>query len=87
MPANDCSKHSFAVASGEADARERFGHAHSDDSLRVDRSSDPSRARSTRARLLYLPSTFPAVPINKPSLRLTISRHNSFDDIRSLVAR
>ena len=31
-------------------------------------------------------STFPAVPINKPSLRMTISRHNSFDDIRSLVA-
>lgn len=30
-------------------------------------------------------STFPAVPVNKPSLRLTISRHNSFEDIRDLV--
>jgi 7-keto-8-aminopelargonate synthetase-like enzyme len=31
-------------------------------------------------------STFPAVPMNKPSVRLTISRHNSYDDIRELVA-
>jgi 7-keto-8-aminopelargonate synthetase-like enzyme len=30
-------------------------------------------------------STFPAVPVNKPSLRCTISRHNSFADIRELV--
>ena len=30
-------------------------------------------------------STFPAVPINKPSMRFTISRHNSFADIRDLV--
>jgi 7-keto-8-aminopelargonate synthetase-like enzyme len=29
--------------------------------------------------------TFPAVPINEPSIRFTISRHNSFDDIRALV--
>jgi 7-keto-8-aminopelargonate synthetase-like enzyme len=31
------------------------------------------------------PSTFPAVPVNKPSVRFTVSRHNSFDDIRSLI--
>lgn len=31
-------------------------------------------------------STFPAVPVNKPSLRFTISRHNSFADIEELVA-
>jgi 7-keto-8-aminopelargonate synthetase-like enzyme len=31
-------------------------------------------------------STFPAVPMNKPSVRFTVSRHNSFDDIRALVA-
>jgi 7-keto-8-aminopelargonate synthetase-like enzyme len=31
-------------------------------------------------------STFPAVPMNKPSVRLTISRHNSYDDIGDLVA-
>src|SRR5581483_5848682 len=30
-------------------------------------------------------STFPAVPINKPSLRFTISRHNSFADIQAMV--
>jgi 7-keto-8-aminopelargonate synthetase-like enzyme len=30
-------------------------------------------------------STFPAVPINKPSIRFTISRHNSFDDIKALI--
>jgi 7-keto-8-aminopelargonate synthetase-like enzyme len=30
-------------------------------------------------------STFPAVPVNKPSMRFTVSRHNSFDDIRELV--
>jgi 7-keto-8-aminopelargonate synthetase-like enzyme len=31
-------------------------------------------------------STFPAVPINKPSLRFTISRHNSIADVRSMIA-
>jgi 7-keto-8-aminopelargonate synthetase-like enzyme len=31
------------------------------------------------------PSTFPAVPMNKPSIRFTVSRHNSFDDIEALV--
>lgn len=31
-------------------------------------------------------STFPAVPMNKPSVRFTISRHNSYEDIRELVA-
>jgi 7-keto-8-aminopelargonate synthetase-like enzyme len=30
-------------------------------------------------------STFPAVPVNKPSLRFTISRHNSFADIRDMI--
>jgi 7-keto-8-aminopelargonate synthetase-like enzyme len=30
-------------------------------------------------------STFPAVPIDKPSIRFTVSRHNSFADIRALV--
>ena len=30
-------------------------------------------------------STFPAVPINKPSLRFTISRHNSIADVRSMI--
>jgi 7-keto-8-aminopelargonate synthetase-like enzyme len=31
-------------------------------------------------------STFPAVPMNKPSIRFTISRHNSFEDIEALIA-
>ncbi|HXU80477.1 MAG TPA: aminotransferase class I/II-fold pyridoxal phosphate-dependent enzyme [Polyangia bacterium] len=31
-------------------------------------------------------SAFPAVPMNKPSVRLTISRHNSYEHIRELVA-
>jgi 7-keto-8-aminopelargonate synthetase-like enzyme len=31
-------------------------------------------------------SAFPAVPMNKPSVRFTVSRHNSYDDIRELVA-
>ena len=30
-------------------------------------------------------STFPAVPMNKPSLRFTISRHNSFPDIEAMI--
>jgi 7-keto-8-aminopelargonate synthetase-like enzyme len=30
-------------------------------------------------------STFPAVPINKPSIRFTLSRHNSFEDIEALI--
>jgi 7-keto-8-aminopelargonate synthetase-like enzyme len=30
-------------------------------------------------------STFPAVPVNKPSVRFTISRHNSFADIREMI--
>jgi 7-keto-8-aminopelargonate synthetase-like enzyme len=32
------------------------------------------------------PSTFPAVPVNKPSIRFTISRHNSFEDIEDFIA-
>lgn len=31
-------------------------------------------------------STFPAVPINKPSIRFTLSRHNAFEDIEALIA-
>jgi 7-keto-8-aminopelargonate synthetase-like enzyme len=31
-------------------------------------------------------STFPAVPMDKPSLRFTVSRHNSVADIREFVA-
>ena len=30
-------------------------------------------------------STFPAVPINKPSVRFTVSRHNSLADVRAMV--
>jgi 7-keto-8-aminopelargonate synthetase-like enzyme len=30
-------------------------------------------------------STFPAVPINKPSLRFTISRHNPLDDVERFI--
>jgi 7-keto-8-aminopelargonate synthetase-like enzyme len=30
-------------------------------------------------------STFPAVPINKPSVRFTVSRHNSLSDLRAMV--
>lgn len=30
-------------------------------------------------------STFPAVPMNKPSIRFTLSRHNSFGDIEALI--
>jgi 7-keto-8-aminopelargonate synthetase-like enzyme len=42
--------------------------------------------RSLRERGFFLcVSTFPAVPMNKPSIRFTISRHNSFEDIQALV--
>jgi 7-keto-8-aminopelargonate synthetase-like enzyme len=30
-------------------------------------------------------STFPAVPVNKPSIRFTVSRHNSIGDVRAMV--
>jgi 7-keto-8-aminopelargonate synthetase-like enzyme len=30
-------------------------------------------------------STFPAVPMNKPSIRFTVSRHNSLADLRLLI--
>jgi hypothetical protein len=30
-------------------------------------------------------STFPAVPINKPSIRFTVSRHNPIADVRAMV--
>jgi len=32
-------------------------------------------------------STFPAVPMNKPSIRFTLSRHNSYEDIEALIAQ
>lgn len=42
--------------------------------------------RSLRERGFFCcPSTFPAVPMNKPSIRFTVSRHNSLCDIRELV--
>jgi 7-keto-8-aminopelargonate synthetase-like enzyme len=31
-------------------------------------------------------STFPAVPLNKPSIRFTVSRHNGYEDIRDMVS-
>jgi 7-keto-8-aminopelargonate synthetase-like enzyme len=30
-------------------------------------------------------STFPAVPINKPSLRFTVSRHNTIEDVKAMI--
>lgn len=30
-------------------------------------------------------STFPAVPVNRPSLRFTMSRHNSLADVRAMI--
>ena len=45
-----------------------------------------SIVRTLRERGFFLcVSTFPAVPMNKPSIRFTISRHNSFEDIQALV--
>jgi len=42
--------------------------------------------RSLRERGFFCcPSTFPAVPMNKPSIRFTVSRHNSLSDISELV--
>jgi 7-keto-8-aminopelargonate synthetase-like enzyme len=42
--------------------------------------------RAMRGRGFYCcPSTFPAVPMNKPSLRFTVSRHNSLADLQGLV--
>ena len=42
--------------------------------------------RSLRERGFFCcPSTFPAVPMNKPSIRFTVSRHNSLSDIEALV--
>ncbi len=39
-----------------------------------------------RARGFYTcPAVFPAVPMNKPSIRFTISRHNSFEDIEEFI--
>jgi 7-keto-8-aminopelargonate synthetase-like enzyme len=41
--------------------------------------------RAMRERGFFLCiSTFPAVPVNKPSVRFTISRHNSLADIREM---
>jgi len=42
--------------------------------------------RAMRARGFFMCiATFPAVPVNKPSVRFTISRHNSFADIRAMI--
>ncbi len=42
--------------------------------------------RALRERGFYCcVSTFPAVPVNKPSIRFTVSRHNSFEDIEALI--
>jgi len=42
--------------------------------------------RTLRERGFYVcVSTFPAVPLNKPSIRFTLSRHNSFEDIEALI--
>jgi 7-keto-8-aminopelargonate synthetase-like enzyme len=42
--------------------------------------------RAMRERGFFLCiSTFPAVPVNKPSVRFTISRHNSLADIRDMI--
>lgn len=40
-----------------------------------------------RTRGFYTcPSTFPAVPVNKPSIRFTVSLHNSFEDIEDFIS-
>jgi 7-keto-8-aminopelargonate synthetase-like enzyme len=45
-----------------------------------------SVVRTMRERGFFMCiSTFPAVPVNKPSVRFTISRHNSLADIRAMV--
>jgi 7-keto-8-aminopelargonate synthetase-like enzyme len=42
--------------------------------------------RNLNARGFFCcPSTFPAVPMNKPSIRFTVSRHNSIEDIEDFV--
>jgi hypothetical protein len=42
--------------------------------------------RTLRERGFFCcPSTFPAVPMNKPSIRFTVSRHNGFEDIEALL--
>ncbi|MFT3921783.1 MAG: aminotransferase class I/II-fold pyridoxal phosphate-dependent enzyme [Myxococcales bacterium] len=42
--------------------------------------------RGLRERGFYTcVSAFPAVPMNKPSIRFTVNRHNSFEDIERLV--
>lgn len=47
-----------------------------------------STVRTLRERGFYCcVSTFPAVPVNKPSIRFTLSRHNSFEDIEALIVR
>jgi 7-keto-8-aminopelargonate synthetase-like enzyme len=57
--------------------------------LMIQYDSAPSAVASVQAlreRGFYCcVSTFPAVPMNKPSIRLTLSRHNSIGDIEALV--
>jgi 7-keto-8-aminopelargonate synthetase-like enzyme len=50
----------------------------------------PATAQRVVARLrergfFVCVSTFPAVPVNKPSIRFTVSRHNSLGDVLELV--
>jgi 7-keto-8-aminopelargonate synthetase-like enzyme len=50
----------------------------------------PATAQNVVARLrergfFACVSTFPAVPVNKPSIRFTVSRHNSLDDVRDMI--
>jgi 7-keto-8-aminopelargonate synthetase-like enzyme len=55
--------------------------------LHYDAASDATGVvRSLRERGFYsCVSTFPAVPMNKPSIRFTVSRHNSLSDLELLI--
>jgi 7-keto-8-aminopelargonate synthetase-like enzyme len=45
-----------------------------------------STVQALRARGFFCcVSTFPAVPMNKPSIRFTVSRHNAYSDIEALI--
>ena len=81
---------SFARA-GLAQDRAQPGHERRDPVLVIHYDS-PDTAIATvqglRERGFYTcVSTFPAVPMNRPSLRFTMSRHNSFSDIEALIAQ
>lgn len=55
--------------------------------LHFDAASDATGVVQTlRERGFYCcVSTFPAVPMNKPSIRFTVSRHNSLADLELLI--